>query len=146
MRILRYLAGRLLAWLLVVLVGVTVVFVIPRLMPTNPVEGMLGKLTSQGSYMDAAQVEALRRSLTDAFGLQGSILGQYGRFLHRVLLTGDFGPSFAMYPTPVSQLIRAALPWTFGLLLTSTLIAWTFGNLVGLLIGLYPRRASSCVL
>ncbi len=33
--------------------------------------------------------------------------------------SGDFGPSFAMYPTPVSSLIRKALPWTFGLLLLS---------------------------
>jgi len=143
MQMLRYVAARLLAYVLVILVGITTVFVVPRLLPTSPVEAMLGKLTSQGSYMDAVQVDALRQSLTDAFGLHGSILAQYGRFLRRVLLTGDFGPSFAMYPTPVNDLIRAALPWTFGLLLTSTLIAWVLGNLVGLLIGLYPNRVSS---
>lgn len=143
MRVVQYVLGRLLAYVLVILVGITTIFVIPRLLPTNPVEAMLGKLTSQGQYMDEAQVDALRLSLTDAFGLHGSIITQYGRFLRRVLLTGDFGPSFAMYPTPVSELIRNALPWTFGLLLTSTLIAWVLGNLVGLLIGLYPNRASS---
>ena len=143
MRVVQYIAGRLVAYVLVILVGVTTVFVVPRLLPTSPVEAMLGKLTSQGSYMDPAQVEALRASLTDAFGLHGSVLAQYGRFLYRVMLSGDFGPSFAMYPTKVSELIRAALPWTFGLLLTSTLIAFTLGNLVGLLIGLYPNRASS---
>jgi len=142
-RVLQYVLARLLAYVLVILVGVTAIFVIPRLLPTNPVEAMLGKITSQGGYMAEAQIDALRSSLTDAFGLRGSVLAQYGRFLRRVLLTADFGPSFAMYPTPVSTLIRDALPWTFGLLLTSTLIAWVLGNLVGLLIGLHPNRASS---
>jgi peptide/nickel transport system permease protein len=143
MQTLRYIGARLVTFVLVILVGNTFVFVLPRLLPTDPVEAMLAKLTSQGQYMDPAQVESIRASLTDAFGLHGSILAQYGRFLSRVLLSGDFGPSMAMYPTPVATLIRAALPWTFGLLLTSTLIAWALGNLIGLLVGLFPDNAAS---
>ena len=146
MRLVQHLLARFVSYILVILVGTTVIFVIPRLLPTDPVEAMLGKLTSQGQYMDAKQVDALRSSLTDAFGLHGSILLQYGHFLRRILLTGDFGPSMAMYPTPVSQLIGAALPWTFGLLAVSVLIAWGLGNLVGLVIGTKPNRASSRIL
>jgi peptide/nickel transport system permease protein len=145
-KLLGYIASRLLAYVLVILFGVTVIFFLPRLAPTDPVESMLGKISSQGQYMAADQVDALRRSLTDAFGLNGSLLTQYGHFMRRVVLTGDFGPSLAMYPTSVNSLIRQAMPWTFGLLLSATLIAWILGNIVGLLAGWRPNRASSRVL
>ena len=88
----------------------TFIFFLPRLLPSDPVEAMLGKIQSQGQYMEQAQVDALRSSLTDAFGLKGSLAEQYGRFMKRVLLTGDFGPSLAMYPTPVRQLILEVRP------------------------------------
>src|SRR4051794_6181728 len=120
---LRYILSRLAGYVAVIVFGVTFIFFLPRLLPSDPVEAMLGKIMAQGQYMEEAQVESLRSSLTDAFGLKGSMLDQYGRFMKRVLLTGDFGPSLAMYPTPVSELIRGSLPWTFGLLLSSVLIA-----------------------
>lgn len=135
----RYLASRLAAYVAVIVFGVTFIFFLPRLLPTDPVEAMLGKIQSQGQYMEQAQVDALRSSLTDAFGLKGSVLEQYGRFMKRVLLTGDFGPSLAMYPTPVRQLILDSLPWTFGMLLSAVLISWVLGNLLGLLVGTRPR-------
>jgi peptide/nickel transport system permease protein len=127
----------------VIVFGLSVLFVVPRLGPTDPIEAMLAKVSSQGAYMEAAQVDALRASLADTFGLDGTLLDQYRAFLSRVLLSADFGPSLSMYPTPVMDLIRQALPWTFGLLLTSTLIAWVLGNVVGLLSGWRPRAVSS---
>ncbi|GLQ56241.1 ABC transporter permease [Devosia nitrariae] len=146
MRLLRYIAGRLVVYALVVVFGLTVLFFVPRLGPTDPIEAMLAKVASQGAYMDASQVDALRQSLADTFGLSGSLLEQYWAFIKRILLTGDFGPSLSMYPTPVMELIMNALPWTFGLLLTSTLIAWVLGNFVGLLSGWKPESSSSRVM
>ena len=146
MKMLGYVASRLVVYVLVILFGLTTIFFVPRFAPNDPVEAMLAKVTSSGSAMDAGQVDALRQSLTDAFGLHGSLLDQYGRFIRRVAFTGDFGPSLAMYPTTVSSLIAQAVPWTFGLLLTSTLIAWVLGNVVGLLSGFRPDRASSRIL
>ena len=136
---LRYFAARLVGYVGVILFGVTFIFFLPRFLPSDPVEAMLGKIQSQGQYMEEAQVESLRASLTDAFGLKGSLVEQYGRFLKRILITGDFGPSLAMYPTPVSELIRNSLPWTFGLLLSTVLIAWVVGNAVGLIVGTRPH-------
>jgi peptide/nickel transport system permease protein len=52
----------------------------------------------------------------------------------------DFGVSFFQFPTPVSKLIGAALPWTVGLLLVTTFLSWTGGNLLGGLAGYYNRR------
>ena len=51
--------------------------------------------------------------------LGGSPLEQYGAFWMR-LSHGDLGVSFFQFPTPVNQLIATALPWTAGLLLTTT--------------------------
>jgi peptide/nickel transport system permease protein len=135
----RFLIGRLITYMLVVLFGVTFIFVIPRLLPVNPVEAMLGRILSQGTYMQEEQVTALRSALSDAFGLNGTIFEQYVGFLKRALISHDFGPSLAMYPTPVSDIIAQALPWTFGLLLTSVLIAWLIGNAIGLIIGTMPN-------
>lgn len=135
----QYVVSRLIAYVGVILFGVTFIFFLPRFLPSDPVEAMLAKILSQGQYMEQAQVEAVRSSLTDAFGLKGSLLEQYGRFVTRILLTGDFGPSLAMYPTPVSELIRNSLPWTFGLLLSAVLIAWVLGNTVGLVVGTRPH-------
>lgn len=139
----QFLIGRLASYAAVVLFGITFIFVIPRLLPVNPVEAMLGRMMSQGAYMQQEQVTALRESLSDAFGLNGTILEQYFGFLRRILFSQDFGPSLAMYPTPVRELIAQALPWTFGLLLSAVLIAWLIGNAIGLIIGTMPGRRLS---
>lgn len=146
MRLIGQIASRLISYLLVIGFGLTTIFFVPRFAPNDPVEGMLAKISSTGSSMDPAQMDALRASLTDEFGLRGSLLTQYWHFIQRVLLTGDFGPSLAMYPTSVNQLIRQALPWTFGLLLSSTVIAWVLGNFIGLLSGWRPRSTSSRIM
>ena len=64
---------------------------------------------------------------------------QYLAYWGRVL-QGDFGPSLSAFPTPVSTLIGRALPWTIGLLLFATVLAWVLGNLLGALAGYFPRN------
>ena len=135
MRFLTFLLSRLVTYVLVVWIGITMVFLVPRFLPSSPVEAMLAKVASQGQYMEASQVEALRTSLMETFGLRGTLFQQYTGFFKRVLLTGDFGPSFSAFPTPVSRLVGQALPWTLGLLLTSSVIGWLLGNAIGLIAG-----------
>ena len=132
MRFVTFLLSRLVTYALVVWIGVTMVFLVPRFLPSSPVEAMLAKVASQGQYMEAAQIEALRTSLMETFGLRGTLFQQYTGFFKRVLLTGDFGPSFSAFPTPVSRLVGQALPWSLGLLLTSSVIGWILGNAIGL--------------
>jgi len=138
-----FLVGRLISYVLVVLTGMTVVFIVPRFLPTDPVEALLARMLANSQYMEPSAVDAMRRSLSDAFGLAGTLPEQYGRFMARVLFTGDFGPSLSMFPTSVNTLVHQALPWTVGLLGTSTLIAWAGGNLIGLLAGYRPQRRLS---
>jgi peptide/nickel transport system permease protein len=73
------------------------------------------------------------------YGLEGSMLQQYGAFWQR-LFRGDFGVSFFQFPTPVTKLVGNALPWTAGLLLVTTFLSWTIGNIVGGLAGYFSRK------
>jgi peptide/nickel transport system permease protein len=141
-----FLLSRILTYILVVWIGITTVFFVPRFMPGDPVEAMLGRVMSQGAFMEPEQVEALRQSLSVSFGLEGTLGQQYLGFLSRVFLTGDFGPSLAMFPTPVNELIGKAIPWSLFLLLTSTIIAWIIGNTIGLLAGYHSNKTYSRLL
>jgi len=89
--------------------------------------------------MDPAAVDALRKSLTEMYGLEGGMFQQYFAFWGR-LLRGDFGPSLFQFPTPVMELIMNSLPWTAGLLITTTLISWIIGNILGALAGYFKNK------
>lgn len=135
----RYLIPRLIQYFLVIFVGITAVFIIPRLLPSDPVVRTIGQLRSRGSYLDPASIDDMVADLTEMYGLEGSMFDQYLAFWQR-LFRGDFGVSFFQFPTPVIELIKTAIPWTLGLLLTTTAIAWTTGILLGGLAGYFNRR------
>jgi len=132
---LTYLSKRLIQFAVVVFVGINVAYVVTHMTPINPVEQTIAAATSFGSTSPEA-IEMMRRSLSELYGLEGSPWEQYLTFWKRVL-GGDFGPSLSAFPTPVSELIKRALPWTVGLLLVSTLLTWVLGNLLGGLAGYY---------
>lgn len=146
MQFTRFLLSRIFTYLLVVWISITIVFFVPRFMPGNPVEAMLGRLMAQGTTMEPELVQQMRQTMNQMFGLEGTLWEQYTAFLKRVLLTQDFGPSLSYYPTPVSMLIGNALPWSLGLMLTALAISWSLGNLIGLLAGYYNRKFGSKVI
>jgi len=121
---------------LVTWLGITVVFAIPRLLPSDPVESMVATLQAQGSYRDPAAVREMVSTLRDMYGLEKGLLEQYIAFWKR-LFTGDFGPSYFSFPTPVINLIGRSLPWTVGLLLMTTVLSWIIGNITGGLSGYF---------
>ncbi|MGQ9631258.1 MAG: ABC transporter permease [bacterium] len=134
----KYLLPRIVQYLVVIFIGTTVVFIIPRLTPADPIEEHLEVITSQGQYLDPEAVERLRQTLKELYGLEGSLLQQYIG-LWRRLFSGDFGPSLSQFPTPVMNLIRISMPWTLGLLLISTLLAWIVGSILGGMAGFFRR-------
>jgi peptide/nickel transport system permease protein len=134
----RYIIPRILQFLLVVFLGITAVFFIPRLSPTDPVQATLVALKSRGSYLDPATLDETMQAMKEMYGLEGSNLQQYGAFWRRVI-RGDFGVSFFQFPVKVIDLIKVALPWTLGLLLVTTLLSWTLGNIIGGIAGYFSR-------
>ena len=132
-----YLLTRLGQFALVVFIGINIAFIITHATPIDPVEQSIAAATQYGSTSPEA-IALMRQSLKELYGLEGSLGDQYVAFWRRVLV-GDFGPSLSAFPTPVSVLIGRALPWTVALLVTSTLLTWALGNLLGGLAGYYRR-------
>jgi peptide/nickel transport system permease protein len=135
----RYLIPRLIQYFLVIFLGITAVFFIPRFLPNDPVVRTIAELQARGSTLDPASIDDIVSDLTEMYGLEGSMLEQYGAFWQR-LFHADFGVSFFQFPTPVSKLVGIALPWTLGLLLSTTFLSWTIGNIVGGLAGYFSRK------
>ena len=138
----RYLIPRLFQYVLILWLGITIVFLIPRLTPNDPVMAMIGEMRARGSTLEPGAMDGIIRDLTEMYGLQGSWLDQYWAFWGR-LFHGDFGVSFFNFPTRVNQLIGTALPWTLGLLLSTTAISWISGNILGGLAGYFSRKGWS---
>ena len=141
----RYLIPRLIQYVLVIWLGITIVFLIPRLIPNDPVMRMISEMTARGSTLEPGAMDGIIADLTEMYGLEGSWLDQYWAFWGR-LFHGDFGVSFFQFPTRVNQLIATAMPWTLGLLLTTTAITTIVGNIIGGLAGYYSRKAWSRIL
>ncbi len=146
MKFWKFFGLRLVTWAMVILIGVTFIFFIPRMFPSDPVEAMISQMTARSGSMDAVQVEATRQQLRRQFGLEGSLWEQYKSFLWNGLLHFDFGPSLMNYPTPVGEIVSKYLPFTVGLSLFSTVIAWIIGNFIGLLAGFRKNKTSSKIL
>ena len=137
---LRYLAKRFGQFVLVVFIGINLAYLITHATPIDPVEQSVAAVTSFGNTSPAA-IGQMRDSLRELYGLTGSPIEQYFNFWRRVLVA-DFGPSLSAFPTPVSALIKRALPWTIGLLAVSIVITFILGNLLGGLAGYYQKSRS----
>ncbi|MDZ4766733.1 MAG: ABC transporter permease [Chloroflexota bacterium] len=134
----EFILPRLIQWVVVIFIGVTITFLIPRLSPVNPVDQALGRMTTFQTMNPEATL-ALRETFLDLYGLEGNIFDQYLNFWRR-LLVGDLGPSFGAFPTPVVRIIANSIGWTIGLLGISTLISWVLGLVLGSLAGYFPNR------
>jgi peptide/nickel transport system permease protein len=147
MGVLQYVAKRVGLYLAVLFIGLTITFLLPRLMPTNPIDGYIGQLQARASgALTPESIAALRENLEQLYGLKGNLFTQYLAYLERVILRFDFGPSFTFYPATVSSIVFTALPWTLGLLLVSTVVAWILGNMVGLVAGYFHTKRAGSVL
>ncbi len=125
-----YLINRFVTLFLTVFIAATLIWIIPRLSPVDPADIMLGRMAAgAGSVANSEEILAQLRA---NFGLDDPMLLQYIKYLWNTL-TFNFGLSTASFPTPVSQLIAAALPWTLGLMILSLIITFIIGNLLGAL-------------
>ncbi len=127
----RYLLPRFLQYLLVMFVGITLIFIIPRFSPMDPVEQTLSSLQGISSTAPEA-AQDLRETLRDLYGLEGSLVEQYISYWSRIL-KGDLGPSLSSFPTPVIEIIKISLPWTMGLMGISIILSWLLGMVLGTL-------------
>lgn len=128
---LNYLARRLFIFFLTIWIAATLVFLIPRLAPGDPISAMVARLSAQAGYVENA--DKIIEGWRERFGLNDSLPVQYFRYMGN-LLRMDLGYSLAHFPTTVSELIARALPWTIGLVGIATTLFFFIGNLLGALL------------
>lgn len=103
--------------------AITLNFLLPRLVGGDPADF----LASSRGLGSPESVMALKVQ----FGLDNpSMLYQYKQYLIQ-LFHGNLGISYVNYPTPVLDIVKQALPWTLGIVLTATLISYLIGWLIG---------------
>ena len=124
-----YLLRKFAVLLFTLWVAATLNFILPRLVPGDPVSVMLAKYQGR---LDPSAVDALKI----AYGLNdlGSPVSQYFSYLGR-LLHGDFGRSISLFPTPVTEVVGQALPYTLGLVGITTVLSFLIGSALGLYSG-----------
>ncbi len=120
-----------LGWFFVTLVCAFILnFILPRLMPGDPVAAIVSRL-AQG-MSDATGVQAIYQQYADLFGTNKPIYYQFFIYVKNVV-RGDFGFSFSQYPRTVADVIASSIWWTVMLQLPAIIVGWLIGNFLGAL-------------
>lgn len=123
----RYLLRRLGFYLVAFWAAITVNFLLPRLLPGNPIDYFMGRYQSQ-----LAANPHLLDSLRPAFDFKHqSLWSQYLQYLQHTARL-DFGVSYSQFPTPVNTLVGQALPWSLFLAGSSAVLAFGIGTMIGI--------------
>lgn len=125
----KLIAKRISFLALVIWAASTIVFFVPRLSPRNAIRERFAELARSGGF-SPADIETLVANMNQQFGLDKPLLEQYWTYLGNIIRM-DFGYSLNRYPSTVTDIISQALPWTFFLLLITTVLSFIIGNLLG---------------
>jgi peptide/nickel transport system permease protein len=128
----RYYLRKLAFYLVALWAAVTLNFLIPRMMPGDPVDILLAKLQQRGVAVDPAT----RRTYELMLGTHTheSLIHQYLSYLGNTA-RGRLGISVSDFPTPVATVIETSLPWTVALVGLATLLAVLLGTGLGMVVG-----------
>ena len=123
--------SRKLIWFLVTFVAAFLLnFILPRLMPGDPVAVITQRVT-QGMTSETG-VQAVYEEYSTLFGTNKPIIEQFWLYVKNVF-KGDLGTSFSQYPRAVSDVLRASIWWTVALQFPAIIVGWLIGNTLGAL-------------
>ena len=135
--------GKKILWFIITFIAAVILnFVLPRLMPADPVSAITGKMAS--GMTDVTAVQEIYKRFEEEFGTNKPQITQIFIFV-RNLFRGDLGTSFSQYPRKVSDIISSAIGWTVALQLPAILFGWLLGNILGALAA-YIRKGFDKVL
>ena len=117
-------------------------FILPRLMPGDPVAAIVARMAQNQS--NSAGVQAIYEQYTELFGTNKPLLEQFFIYMKNVF-HGDFGFSFSQYPRSVADVIKASILWTICLQFPAIIVGWLIGNTLGALAA-YLRKGFDKVL
>jgi peptide/nickel transport system permease protein len=126
----RAFARRAVFYLIAAWAAITLNFILPRIMPGDPVTAMLNRLRGSLTLSPDA-VFALRK----LFGQDdGNIWHQYIDYWSK-LFHGNLGVSVTDYPASVWSVISQSAPWTLVLIGMCTIISFVLGTGLGVFVG-----------
>ena len=118
-----------LGWFLITFVFAFILnFTLPRLMPGDPVAGIVSHL-AQG-MTNTSGVQAIYKQYADLFGTNKPMIVQFFLYVKNAL-HGNFGFSFSQYPRTVASVLGSAIWWTIALQLPAIIVGWVIGNVLG---------------
>lgn len=117
------LGKRLIEYMIAFMALIILNFVMPRLMPGDPIDAIYGNEL-------VAMTPELRAHLRAEHFLDQSIWSQFLHYLHSII-SGDLGYSYA-YKAPVMDIVAGALPWTILLVGTALFCAITIALFLGI--------------
>lgn len=118
-------------WFLITfLVAMLLNFILPRLMPGDPVAVIMAK-TARG-ISESSAVKRIYEEYAEKFGTNKPMMQQFFIYVKN-LFKGDFGVSFSQYPRPVGDIIKSAIVWTICLQFPAIVVGWLIGNVLGAL-------------
>jgi peptide/nickel transport system permease protein len=127
---LKYFGGKT-VWFLVTLVAAFLLnFILPRLMPGDPV-AVITQRATQGMTSQAG-VQRVYEQYTELFGTNQPMLTQFVLYMKNVT-QGNFGTSFSQYPRPVADILKSSIWWTLMLQFPAIIVGWLIGNTLGAL-------------
>ncbi len=122
---------RKLGWFLITFVFAFLLnFILPRLMPGDPVAVITQRVT-QGMTSQTG-VTKIYQEYSELFGTNKPMLEQFFIYIKNVA-QGNFGISFSQYPRPVAEIIKASIWWTICLQFPAIIVGWLIGNTLGAL-------------
>ena len=125
----RWFARRLVFYVFAIWVALTVNFLLPRLMPGDPIGGLLQHLSSSQISANPGIIATYEALLG---GSHHSIWQDYVTYLGRVSHF-DFGISTSNYPTKVSEVVGRTLPYSIFLVGVAFILSFVIGITIGML-------------
>lgn len=124
----KYYTQKIVWYLITLIFAVALNFVLPRLMPGDPVSAIAGQAVE--GMTDAQAIKKVYDEYIEKFGVNQPIPVQFAKWL-KGAVHGDFGVSFSQYPRTVADIIKSSVGWTLALQLPAILLGWLLGNVLG---------------
>jgi len=131
----KYLVTRLVFLFITYIVSLTIVFILLRLVPTNPIDRLITQLMQTNPNITPEQLRQYMKTYYELFGLDKPLWMQYLTYLANAF-RGELGTSYIYIGRRVIDIIMSALPWTLFLVVPSTLATWFVGNTIGAYAGI----------
>jgi len=138
----KYFFKKLLWFAITLVFAVLLNFILPRLMPSDPVMAITGRIAA--GVASSTAVQRIYSEYAEKFGTNKPMIEQFWIYITN-LFRGDMGLSFSQYPRPVSNIISSAVLWTIGLQFPAIIAGWFIGNLLGALAA-YIRKGFDKIL